>query len=140
MGVKTWTGLEHGYYHQTMHRFRQTGLWVAIIALVMTRVVGVHVHVCSAPEPGMSVPAHMDMLGGHADHHHDQKGHSDPDVDLPIPVMSKASEKYHALLPVLIFVLFLLTIRRVVRVVDARPPPFRSAWTQRPPLRAPPAF
>lgn len=119
----------------TAHR-----LWIAavVLALVATRLAGLHLHLCTEAIGEGSAGMHVDA--GAAPHLHDQGGdpHVDADVDLLATLVHKLSGDD---LPALILaaVLLLLTRRRSADRLPAPIVPVRAVFHRlRPPLRAPP--
>ena len=119
----------------TSHR-----LWIAavVLALLATRLTGLHLHLCTEPVDAVSGAMHIDA--GAAPHLHDDSAnpHVDAEVDLLTTVINKLSGDD---LPALILaaVLLFLTRRPLAHRLAAHVPSERTAcYRLRPPLRGPP--
>jgi hypothetical protein len=116
-------------------------LWIAalVLALVATRLAGLHLHLCTEAIGEGLAGMHVDAgAAPHLHHQDDADPHVDAEVDLLATVVHKLSGDD---LPALILaaVLLLLTRRRSANRLAAPIVPVRAVFHRlRPPLRAPP--
>ena len=129
-----------GVQYGDMRRFRSPPLLLVLLlglALLLTRIVGTHLHFCL---DGEEAPVAVHIADG--EHHH--AGHQGGDIDIDdASATAKSSQLSLATLALFIAAIFLWTAavpRTVLPPATVAPPRRKLPHVLRPPLRGPPAF
>jgi hypothetical protein len=124
-----------------MHVRRLGWFWLVILAVLITRLAGIHLHFCfDGQEPQATMHASDGSI--HNDAHHADSEHTDQDIDYLDALLAKLSERSLSL-PLLFAAALLLlppcTVSLRGRLSAASDPrPHLAAPRLRPPLRGPP--
>lgn len=124
-----------------MHARPPNWFWLVIVAVLFTRLAGIHLHFCfDGQEPQATMHASDGSI--HNDDHHADSEHTDQDIDYLDALLAKLSERSFNL-PLLFTAALLLLppctvlLRSWLRAASG-PVPHLTPLRLRPPLRGPP--